>query len=102
VSGGGNRSEGSARHLCLGGGRVELTSTSSVEDLYNFCDICKTLCVDVSTLTQLIRIVACKLERRIPAQCTPPVVQQNGKCELPLLDLIAHHVVDLVLDSLED
>src|SRR5690242_20105329 len=47
---------------------VELTCTPSVEDLYNLRDICKTFCIYVSTLTQLFRIVACKLERRIPTQ----------------------------------
>lgn len=77
-----------------------LTSTASVKDLYDLRDICKAFCIDVSTRTQFLWVVACQLERRIATQRTTPMVQKNREREFPLLDLIADHVVDLLFKEL--
>lgn len=76
------------------------TWTESVKDLCHFRNVCKSFCINVPPLSQLCRIIARKLEWRVAAQCTPPVVQQNREGELPLLDLIANDVVDFVLNDL--
>lgn len=76
------------------------TWSTSVEDLHDLRDICKPLCIDVSTLTQVLWVVARQLKRRVSTQRTTPVIQEDWKREFPLLDLIADYVVDLLLNEL--
>jgi hypothetical protein len=54
----------------------------------------------VSVLTQLPRVVARHLERRITAQNAPPVIKKYRKSKLPFFDLSVDDAVDMVFKEL--
>jgi hypothetical protein len=100
VSGGWNRSMFIRIRILAEVEEIAPTRIGSVEKVGDFRYILESFVVNVAFLLELAGIFTCQLERRIAAQSTAPVIEQNREGKFPLFNLSVYNIVHLVLDQL--